>query len=268
MKKSRLVLYHILETTGGPYRLYSRTFNLLLVGLIALNTIAILLHTVPDYNARHNQLFLDFELFSVSLFTVEYLLRVWVCVEDDRYQDPVWGRLRYMLSWSALIHLLAILPFYLSHFIIDFSLIRLLRMVQVLRIFRLTRYTRALRVIRDVFIEKKEELILATVFVFFMLLVVSSLMYYVEHDTNPDGFSSIPAALWWGVVTMTTLGYGDVVPQTPWGKVLGGFAALTGVALIALPAGILASGFAQVMGRQRTPRRHVCPHCGKEFHEG
>jgi voltage-gated potassium channel len=266
MKKIRLVLYEIIEKTSGPYRQYGRLFDLGLMTLILLNA-AIILHTVPAYQARYADLFLGFELISVTLFSVEYLIRAWVCVEDERYPHPVWGRLRYLISVPALLHLLAILPFFLTAFRVDFSLVRLLRLTLILRVFRLKRYERALHVIRDVFREKREELILATVFVFFMLLVVSSLMYYLEHDLNPDDFGSIPAALWWGVVTMTTLGYGDVIPQTTWGKVLGGFAALSGVALIALPAGILASGFAQAVGRRRGQKKHRCPHCGLEFHE-
>jgi voltage-gated potassium channel len=267
MKKLRPILYRILETNSGPYRRYGRWFTLALISLISLNALAILLHTVPKINAGYSRLFLDFEVFSVVLFTIEYAVRLWVCVEDERYRHPVRGRLRYALTAPALIHLLAILPFYLSHFNADLSLIRLLRLFQMVRLFRLTRYSRALTVIREVLVERKEELVLSVLFILFVLLISSSVMYYLEHDGNPRDFSSIPATLWWGVATMTTVGYGDVVPQTPWGKVIGGIVALTGVGLVALPTGILASGFAQAMSRNRGTKRHVCPHCGREFHE-
>ncbi len=265
MNQLRRQFYKVLETAGGQRSGLSRAFNLVLVTIIALNALAIVLHTVRDINARFPRLFIDFEYFSAIFFTIEYGLRLWVCVENEQYRHPVWGRLRYVVSLGALIHLLAIVPFYFSHFASDTGLLRILRIFRILRLFRVTRYSHALRIIQNVVQEKKEELVLSAAFIIFMLIISSSIMFYIEHDAQPGVFSSIPATLWWGVSTLTTVGYGDAVPHTPLGKFFGGIMAIAGVGLFALPTGILASGFAQAMLRHRH-KPLVCPHCGHEFH--
>lgn len=265
MTSLRYAFYQVLETAGGRRSVASRVFNVLLVVIIALNALAIVLHTVPDVNARFPRLFLDFEYFSAIFFTVEYGLRLWVCVENEQYRHPVWGRLRYATSLGALIHLLAIAPFYVSHFASDTGLLRILRIFRILRLFRVTRYSRAVKVIQQVAQDKKEELVLSFTFILFMLLISSSIMFYIEHETQPTVFSSIPATLWWGVSTLTTVGYGDAVPQSALGKFFGGLMAIMGVGLFALPTGILASGFAETIGRNRRKTIH-CPHCGEAIH--
>ncbi len=261
----RKSLYRILETSSGKRRGISLFFNLLLVTIITLNAIAIVLHTVPQYNRQFSQLFQDFELFSVVFFSVEYMLRVWVCVENEKYQHPVWGRVRYMFSTSAIIDFLAIFPFYFSLFTTDLGIVRILRLFRIFRLFRVSRYSHAFRMIQSVVSDKKEELVLSTALVIFMLIIVSSVMYYVEHTAQPDKFSSIPATMWWGVTAMTTVGYGDIHPITPLGKFLGGISAIIGIGLFALPTGILVSGFNEHIRSRKAPVRHVCPHCGKEI---
>lgn len=261
----RKSLYRILETSAGKRRGMSLAFNLVLITIITLNAIAIVLHTVPEYNQRFARLFTDFELFSVGFFTIEYLLRVWVSVENEKYHHWFWGRLRYIFSTSALIDILAIFPFYFSLFATDLAIVRILRLFRIFRLFRISRYSHAFRMIQNVVEEKKEELILSTMLVIFMLIIVSSVMYYVEHPAQPDKFSSIPATMWWGVTAMTTVGYGDIHPITPLGKLLGGITAIVGIGLFALPTGILVSGFNEHIRDHKTPRRKVCPHCGKEI---
>ncbi len=261
----RKSLYRILEISDGKRQGVSMVFNLLLVTIITLNSVAIVLHTVPEYNQRFARLFYDFELFSVVFFTVEYLLRVWVCVENDTYHHWFWGRLRYIFSISGMIDILAIFPFYFSLFATDLAIVRILRLFRIFRLFRMSRYSHAFRLIQRVVAEKKEELILSTILVVFMLIIVSSVMYYVEHSAQPDKFSSIPATMWWGVTAMTTVGYGDIHPITPLGKLLGGITAIVGIGLFALPTGILVSGFNEHIRVHKAPRRHRCPHCGKEI---
>lgn len=119
--------------------------------------------------------------------------------------------------------------------------------------------------IQNVITDKKEELVLSMVFVVFMLIIVSSVMYYVEHSAQPEKFTSIPATMWWGVSAMTTVGYGDIHPITPLGKLLGGLSAIMGIGLFALPTGILVSGFSEQVRNHKSPVRRVCPHCGKEI---
>ena len=261
----RKSLYRILETSAGKRRGISLLFNLVLITIITLNAVAIVLHTVPDYNRRFARLFHDFELFSVVFFSIEYLLRVWVCVENEKYHHPIWGRVRYVFSTSAIIDILAIFPFYFSLFATDLGVVRILRLFRIFRLFRISRYSQAFRMIQHVVADKKEELVLSISFVVFMLIIISSVMYYVEHSAQPDKFSSIPATMWWGVTAMTTVGYGDIHPITPLGKFLGGISAIIGIGLFALPTGILVSGFNEHIRNRKDLVRRVCPHCGKEI---
>lgn len=246
--------------------------NLFIIGLIALNSLAIVLHSVPEIREHPAwaQIFIDFEIFSVIVFTLEYGLRVWASVESPEYSDPLWGRIRFMFSAWALIDLFAILPFYLTLFTADFGLIRMLRLLRVVRLYRITKYSRALNMIKTAVRYTKEELIISYAFLLFAMLIASSIIYYIEHPVQPEVFSSIPAAMWWGVVTMTTLGYGDVYPVTALGKVFGGFIAILGVALFSLPTGILASGFIEQINEskrgEKAARTTKCPHCGKDIH--
>ena len=252
-----------METSAGNRRGVSLLFNIVLITIITLNAIAIVLHTVPAYNRQYARLFYDFELFSVAFFTVEYALRAWVCVENDRYQHWFWGRVKYLLSAAAIIDLLAIVPFYVTLFATDLAIVRILRLFRIFRLFRVSRYSHAYRMILQVVRDKKEELILSLTMVGFMLIIISSVMYYVEHPAQPTVFSSIPATMWWGINAMATVGYGDIHPITPFGKLLAGLSAVLGIALFALPTGILVSGFTEHISYQKAPRR--CPHCGKEL---
>ena len=261
----RKSLYRILFTSAGKRRGMSLLFNLVLISIIILNAIAIILHTVPEYNRRFANLFQDFEIFSVVFFSIEYVLRVWVCVENDKYQHSVWGRLRYVVSTAALVDFLAIFPFYFSLFVTDLAIVRILRLFRIFRLFRISRYSQAFRLIQSVVADKKEELVLSIILVIFMLIIVSSIMYYVEHNAQPDKFSSIPATMWWGVTAMTTVGYGDIHPITPLGKFLGGIAAIVGIGVFALPTGILVSGFNEHLRLQKGHSRQRCPHCGREI---
>ena len=267
MHSFRRNLYRILETSSGHRRGISLVFNITLITIITLNAIAIVLHTVPAYNQQFEQLFRDFELLSVVFFTVEYLLRIWVCVENETYQHWFWGRLRYVFSTVAIIDFLAIFPFYFTLFATDLAIVRILRLFRIFRLFRISRYSHAFRMIQRVVTDKKEELILSMTFVVFMLIIVSSVMYYVEHPAQPDKFSSIPATMWWGISAMTTVGYGDMHPITPLGKFLGGIAAIMGIGLFALPTGILVSGFTEHIRDQKASVTRHCPHCGREIKE-
>lgn len=261
----RKLLYRVLETSAGKRRGISLVFNLVLITIITLNAIAIVLHTVPEYNQRYAQLFIDFELFSVLFFSIEYLLRVWVCVENEKYHHPVSGRLRYIVSASAIIDFLAIFPFYFSLFATDLGVVRILRLFRIFRLFRISRYSQAFRMIQRVVEEKKEELVLSLSFVVFMLIILSSVVYFVEHPAQPDKFTSIPATMWWGISAMTTVGYGDILPITPLGKLLGGISAIVGIGLFALPTGILVSGFTEQVRTRKDPSKRVCPHCGRDI---
>ena len=192
-----------------------------------------------------------FEWFSMLVFTVEYAARVWCAVERDdiRFRDPVRGRVRYILSPLALIDLLAILPFYLTHVLpVD---LRFMRVFRLLVIFKLTRYHSSMILLGRVLRSEAGPISAALFILVTLLIVASSFVYLAEREAQPEVFASVPDAMWWAIVTMTTVGYGDMVPVTPLGKFVGGVIAIIGLGMVALPAGMLASGFSEQLHQRR-----------------
>jgi voltage-gated potassium channel len=228
-----------------------RVLDFCLMSLILLNVIAIVMGSVSSFYAAYQPFLYQFEVFSVVVFTVEYIARVWSCIdcESSASASGLKGRLRYMLSPLAIIDLIAILPFYLSFFFaID---LRFLRIFRLFRILKLTRYSGALAALLAV-LQEESKTFFAAFFVLVLLLLFSSCgIFLIEQDVQPEVFGSIPAAMWWAMSTLTTVGYGDVTPITPMGKLFGGFITLIGTGMVALPAGIIAAGFAQQMRRRR-----------------
>ncbi len=257
-------IYEILEE-GRPGDRLSSLFDIFLILLVLANVTAVILESVRSIYLPNKAAFFLFEVISVGIFSVEYLLRVWVCTEDPRYRQPFRGRFRYIRSPMALVDLLAILPFYLYVLGIDMRVVRVFRLFRVFRLAKLVRYSRATRALVQVLRDKKAE-IGVTVFIMLALLIVSStLMYYVENSAQPDQFSSIPAAMWWGIATLTTVGYGDIAPVTALGKLLATVIAILGIGMFALPAGIFGSAFIDVLSAKETEAVQQCPHCGKEI---
>ena len=229
----------------------ARFIDIALVVLIVINVVAIALESVPSLMETYRQQFVILEVFSVTVFTFEYLARVWSSVEwsVDGDSNPVLARLKFMASPMALVDLLAIAPFFLS-FLVGFDL-RFLRVLRLLRIFKLTRYSEAMSTMFEVLQEEKSALLAAGFIMLILLILASSGIYLIEHDVQPDVFGSIPSAMWWSVVTLTTVGFGDVTPITAGGKAFGAIVALVGVGMVAMPTGILASGFANAFRRRR-----------------
>lgn len=257
-------LYLTLEPTekGG---IAERIFEIVLITTIILNILAIVLDSVHEIDLHYKKWFDRFELFSVGFFTLEYIARLYSIVEKPRYQNPVTGRLRYAVTLLAIVDLLAFMPFYIASFSFDLRFLRIFRLMTVFRMFKIMRYMHALSVFKQVLKDRKEQLLLSFFFILFVLVIISFIMFYTEHDAQPDKFSSIPATMWWGIATLTTVGYGDLVPITPLGKFLGGFFAIAGVALLALPAGILSSGFFETLHEHGRKESKKCPHCGEEI---
>ena len=214
------------------------------------NVLAVIFESVDEVGLRYAAYFEVFEVFSVIVFSAEYALRIWSCTENPQgtHRGAVADRLRYVLSPMAIIDFLAIAPFYLSMlFAID---LRFLRVFRLLRLLKLTRYSPAIEMLGRVLHNERRALFSALLIMLVLLVFASSLMHLIEHEAQPDAFGSIPAAMWWAVVTLTTVGYGDAAPITPLGQLLGGFVTILGVGTFALPAGILASGFAQEVKRR------------------
>ena len=234
----------------------SRFMDFAMVVLIAANVAAIMLESVASIEAQYASQFWYFEVFSITVFTIEYLLRVWSCpdIKEGKYEDSFRGRLKYMCSIPALIDLAAIAPFYLSlFFVMD---LRFLRVFRVFRIFKLTRYSNAMTMLLRVFKEESSSFFAAFSILAIVLITAASGIYLLEHEVQPEAFGSIPAAMWWATATLTTVGYGDVTPITPLGKVFGGLITVVGMGMVALPAGILASGFSAQLKQNRSVYRH------------
>jgi voltage-gated potassium channel len=207
-----------------------------------------------------------FEVFSVFIFTIEYLLRLWSCVTDKKYSKPILGRFRYSLTPMAVVDLFAILPFYLPFTGLDLRIIRVFRLLRIFRIAKAARYISSLKLLGRVFKSKKEELVITSIVMIILLIIASSLMYYFEYEVQPEKFADIPTTMWWAIATLTTVGYGDVYPITSEGKIIASIVAILGIGLFALPTGILGAGFVQEFQKSKAhSEKLTCPHCGKEI---
>ncbi len=229
----------------------SRLCDGFLIVLISLNILAVILESVSSLANAYGDFFHGFEIFSVTVFSVEYGARAWACVERPglKYHHPLWGRFRYLLTPMALLDLVVILPFFLA--MLGAVDLRFLRVLRLLRVFRLTRYSSAIRLLTDVLKDEAAN-IGASLFILLMMVVLSaSLVYLAESQVQPDAFGSIPDALWWAVITMTSIGYGDVVPITNVGKIFGATIGIISVGMVALPTGIIASGFNQALHQRK-----------------
>lgn len=223
---------------------HSRKFDHFMMICITLSIIELGVETFYDFAIRHIGILITINIAFIMLFTLEYLGRIWVA--DLLYPElsPRKARIKFMTSANGIIDLMAVLPFYIPlAFKLDLRAIRLLRMTRLLRIFKLHRFNNTLFVIGSIIREKKMELVM-TGFVTTIMLVVSSFaMFFVEHQAQPDKFNNIFSALWWAISTLTTVGYGDIYPITGMGRFISAIIALLGIGLIALPTGIIASGF-------------------------
>ncbi len=249
-RSHRRRIFELLGASSSHDR-FGYRFDLVLITLIVLNVLATILESVPAIGTPFRGFFEGFELFSVAVFSAEYVLRIWCCVEDEdpRFRRPLLGRLRYACSLMALVDLLAVLPFYLAAVLpID---LRFLRVLRLLRILKLSHYFSALDILLEVL--RKERNAFGAAFFLLALgtLFASSGIYLVEHEAQPVAFGSIPAAMWWAVATLTTVGYGDVTPVTAAGKVFGASITVMGIGMVALPTGILASGFSEELRRRQ-----------------
>lgn len=228
---------------------FSRSVNFFLIVLIIANTSAVLLESINNIYLSYQRLFDAFELFSIVIFSIEYIIRFWSIAEKNPFDGAWKNRWVWIRSGGAIIDLLAILPAYINFFVhID---LRFLRILRLFRLLKLTRYFVSLQILLRV-IEREKGSFQAVIFILLIMIVMAAAgVYVVENKAQPDVFSSIPASMWWAVVTLTTVGYGDVTPITSWGRFLGALITILGVGLAALPAGILASGLASELELRR-----------------
>jgi voltage-gated potassium channel len=246
----RREVHDVLEV-GGDAHPAGRFVNAFIVVLIVLNAIAFAAETVDGLDARYGFYFRVFNVFSVAVFSIEYLLRLWSAVEIPMLSRmrPWQARLRFALRPMMLIDLFAVLPFYFS-WLYPMDL-RLLRVLRLFRLLKLVRYSPALQTLGRVLADEYRALLGALLIILVLLLFASTAVYFLEREAQPDKFGSIPAAAWWALATLTTVGYGDLVPITPLGKLLGGVVMLLGVGMIALPVAIISTGFNQESSRHQ-----------------
>ncbi len=247
--KLQITIYNLLEAKDRKGKA-AAAVNGFLIALIIINIAAFVLQTVESLYNEYAYWFDVILYVSLVVFTLEYLLRLWVCVlnESGLYRHPFKGRLRFMITPMALLDLAVLLPFYAATlFGMDLRFLRLIRLLWVLKI---TRYLPAMGSLGRVLKRERRTLVAVISLMFIMLFIASSLIYLLEHDDQPEKFASIPHAMWWGMATLTTVGYGDVVPITPLGQALGMVIMLLGIGTFALPAGVLASAFAEERKRR------------------
>lgn len=241
-------LYSLLET-NPPKSTGQRLFAGILTAVILINVGAVVLGSEPAISQRHGGLLWTIEILSVAFFTVEYGVRIWVAAERHRDRHPLIVRLRFIATPMALVDLLAIAPFYLASFIgID---LRFLRALRLLRLFKLSRYFSALDVLGTVLAAEARAILAALFVMCIMIVVASSAMHIAEAAAQPEAFGSIPRSMWWAVVTLTTVGYGDVTPVTLAGRLISVVIMIMGIGMVALPAGMLASRFSEELGKRR-----------------
>lgn len=266
-KKIKSQVFEIIEVGKS---LPSRIFDVFIIIMIILTLITVIAETF-DIPSFCQNIFDKFEIVSVIVFTIEYILRIWTADLLHPELSPLRARLKYIVSFMAIIDLLAILPFYLPFFIkIDLRALRALRVVRLLRIFKINRYTNALNTIGQVFKNKASQLISSIMIVGLLMIIASVLMYNIESAAQPETFSNAIEAMWWAVATLTTVGYGDVYPITAAGKVLATIIAFLGIGMVAVPTGIITAGFSELVksdDKQEKDEKKYCPYCGHKIDE-
>lgn len=242
-------------------------FDYAIMILIVLNVIAIIFETIPEISNPLQGFLRIFEIVSVLIFSVEYILRIYVSDLTHPSNSRIKSAFKFILSTYGIIDLFAIIPFYLPFLIkVDLRFLRILRLMRFMRILKINRYNNSINLIWAVFKEKKSELAITGFITLLILLIASFLMYYIEGPAQPDKFPNIIASFWWAIATLTTVGYGDVYPITAFGKFVSGLIAVLGIGLVALPTGLVSAGFMEKIGKSdNKPKK--CPHCGKDIEE-
>ena len=239
--------YEALETDEGQDTYL--VLRIFLAVLIVLNLVSVALNTVPSVVAKYAAGLAAFEIVTVAIIALELSVRVWACTVDPRYARPVLGRVRYVLRPMTLLDIVSIVPSFISLFGLDLRFLRILRLLRLLRVLKLGRYSEGLGRLDDVIRRKQGELVSSVVLIGILLTLVSGLMYFAEHEAQPEIFATLPDAIWWSTLMMT--GEFSVTPVTVLGRTLGMLVAVLGVGLFALPAGIIASGLLEQLAESQ-----------------
>lgn len=267
MKKIKETVYHLIDGNRGTHKADAYV-DMFISGLIVLNVVAIFLETYEEIRISYQSIFQVFEFFSVCVFLVEYILRIWTADLLYPQLSKVRARFKFVFSFYGLVDLCALLPFFIPLLIkVDLRIVRILRLLRLIRIFKLGRHSRSFKLFAEVIRETRFDLMLTLFATFVLLLLSATLMYFIENETQPEKFENIGEAMWWAVATLTTVGYGDIYPITAFGKILSGFIALLGIGVVALPTAIISSAIIEKMSDRKSKKSAECqcPHCGKEL---
>ena len=265
--------HEILEVSR-PNDKASRAVDIGLMCLILINVALIIADTfdLPPHAVKIGGIV---ETISVVIFTIEYILRLWVADLSYPELPPFRARLKYIRSFAAVIDLVSLLPSFISAMSANFMILRMLRVLRLLRAFKLNRYTHALHDIGEVFRKKASQLISSMLVVSFLMVISSVLMYDAEHEAQPEVFDNALSGLWWAIATLTTVGYGDIYPVTAIGRVMSAIIALLGIGLVAVPTGIITAGFSEHISQKQAEaektaktddeEKKYCPYCGHKL---
>jgi voltage-gated potassium channel len=265
LKMLKNQIYNLVEKGSHGSR-RNLIFDYCIIILILLNVVAIIIESSKNLSESFVLFLWYFEIFSVVVFSIEYLMRIYVSDLTHPSSSKFKSALKFIFSFYGLIDFLAIAPFFIPFIIkIDLRFMRILRLTRFLRILKMNRYNNSMLLIATVVKERKQELTMTGFVAFLVLLVSSFLMYHVEGEVQPEMFSTVLSAFWWAVATLTTVGYGDIYPVTALGKFISGVIAVLGIGIIALPTGIISAGFIDRLKKKEKVTK--CPHCGKGIHE-
>ncbi len=248
IRSIRAAVYYHLEPRARARGL--SLANIVIALIILTAAFLAILETEDSLREPHETLFVSIQLAFGVFFLIEYLLRLWAAGEDPRFQGKRLGRLHWMLTPSAIIDFIALAPLFVTFASTGLYWVRFARILRILRIVRLGRMSRAFDSIVSALYDRRFELFVAFIIAFLLMLFSATLLYFAEGQAQPEAFGSIPRAMWWAIVTLTTIGYGDVYPITFLGKACAALIAISGIGVIAMPTGILAAAFSDAMQKK------------------
>lgn len=252
---------------------FSRAFDIFIFILIVTAIISLILQTdnVLDYEGDLYFAFIDWSI--ITVFTIEFILRLWTCTYIPEYSSPIMGRIKYFFNPLMIIDFISIVPFYLTFITINFVFLRIIRLFCIfIRVLKRTRYSKGLRMIGQSFLNVKEELVLTLFILLTIMLLAATFLYLVEKNANGDAFSSIPNSLYWCILTFTTLGSDHAEPVTVMGKISAAVISIVGIMIFALPTAIFTTAYIEEIQKYKEAQNNgtepkVCPHCGKSIDE-
>ena len=247
----RQIIYSVLEE-GQTETGASRIVEIALIVIIMTNVVAVVLETVPSIYNPNKALFGAFETFTVYTFAIEYLLRVWASVEDPRIgvANPVTGRLSFALRPMSVIDLLSFSPYFITMVTGGVLDLRALRILRLLRLLKIARYSQAMPAMLGVLYAERRALLGSFILLLCTVCISAEIMHLVEGPGQPKFFGDLPSSMYWAITTLSTVGYGDEVPQTYLGKLVAGITMVVGLVLFAMPIGIISVGFVNGLHRR------------------